>query len=563
MPEQPRKRRYKKWIITAFAVVAIILAILLVVVNRFVEPMLRDRLHTLIIQGSDSLYTYELGDLNANFFGGNVEVENLQIRIDSTRYNQLKRSNDLPALTMQLDLQRGYIKGLGVFSLLFGKRIDIGEIGSRQADIKLSRHVRSNDTVPRQSTPLWKAIQPDIKKIKIDRVNLAGLKMLYRNADTAESVKLQFDRFDASITDVRVDSVSAFDTSRIGLVKSFSIRFNDIKFRTPDSSAKMKAEWINYSSETKVLEIEDFKVQPTLEDKESFYKAVQSQKAMEVIEFDKMRFTGLRLERYLHNNVIEADSLVLQRPQVSIYIDKSMPPKFESKIGTYPHQRLLKADASIIIKHLAITGAELKYTERSPKTMQEGSLQLKDVSVSAQNITNDYYAIAKNPFCNAQMKGNILESTPIEVNFKFYLDSANGRFDANGTVGAVNAAQLNKLALPLANANLQSFNVQQLQFSLTAEDFEAKGNVRMRYSNLALVLRKTDEETGVTTTNKFLTKLLNKFVLHPSNPGADGVERTATNVRVMRLTDKAFFGLIWQTIFSGMQDIMMKSGRYQ
>jgi len=32
---------------------------------------------------------------------------------------------------------------------------------------------------------------------------------------------------------------------------------------------------------------------------------------------------------------------------------------------------------------------------------------------------------------------------------------------------------------------------------------------------------------------------------------------------VLRLTDKAFFGLLWQTIFAGMQNIMMKSGRYQ
>jgi len=562
-PATTRKRKYRRWAIIGLLAAFVLVSIFLVLVNRFVEPLLKDRLHTLIVQGSDSLYTYKLHDLRANFFGGNVEVENLQIRIDSNRFNQLKQQNALPPLTMQLDLQKGYLKGLGVFSLLFGKKIEIREIGSRQADIKLSRHIRPRDTVRQEREPLWKAIQPKIKKIGIDRIKLDGVKMLYRNADTAESVKLQFDRFDATFNDVRIDSASSYDTSRIGFVKSFNMRFNDIKFRTPDSSAKMKAEWITYSSETRVLEVVDFKVQPTREDKESFYKAANMQKAMEVIQFNRMRFTGLRLERFIHNNVIEADSLVIQKPDISIYVDKSMPPTFESKVGHYPHQRLLKANASINIRHLSIVDAGLRYTEKSPKTMNEGTLVLKDINLTANNVTNDYYAIARNPVCTAQLKGKILETTPVEIQFRFYLDSANGRFDASGSVGSASAAQLNKLAVPLANTHLQAFNIQQLQFQVSGEDFEARGRVRMRYSNLSLVLQKRDEATGENKTNRFLTKLLNKFVLHPSNPGPDGVERTAENVRVMRLTDKAFFGLLWQTIFAGMQNIMMKYGRYQ
>jgi hypothetical protein len=324
----------------------------------------------------------------------------------------------------------------------------------------------------------------------------------------------------------------------------------------------MKAEWISYSSENRWLEIQDFKIQPMIKEKEEFYKAVNAQKAMEVIEYEKLRFTGLRLERFIHNNIIEADSLVVEKPSVSIYLDKSMPPHFESKIGQYPHQRLLKASAAINIKHLVVNGAKLAYTEKNPKTKQEGTLELSNINLTAQNVTNDYLAIAKNPVCIANAKGNILGNVPIEVGFTFYLDSANGRFDVKGKVGAVNASMLNGLSTSLANVQLQAFNMKQLQFNLAIEDFEARGSVRMLYDRLAMVLRKTDEETGETTTNKFLTKLLRKFVLNPSNPGPDGVERTATNIRVMRLTDKAFFGLIWQTIFTGMQDIMMKSGRY-
>src|SRR5438874_13777265 len=110
---------YRKILIIAGAVLLALFIVLLIFVNRFIEPILKDRIHTLIVQGSDSLYTYKLGKLKANFFGGNVEIRDLQIDIDSARYEQLRKANALPSLTMQLSLQRGHIKGLGIFDLLF------------------------------------------------------------------------------------------------------------------------------------------------------------------------------------------------------------------------------------------------------------------------------------------------------------------------------------------------------------------------------------------------------------------------------------------------------------
>ena len=187
----------------------------LIFVDNFVEPMLRKRIHTLIIEGSDSLYTYKLGGINANFFGGNVEVENLQINTDSNRYEILRRKNALPSLTMQLELGRGQLRGISVISLLLGNKVRIEEIISKEADIRLSRHVQSGGNEFEKDEPLWKAIQPDIEGIYVKRIKLDGVKLLYRNADTAKSVKLQFDRCDALFEDIAVDSVSASDTGRI------------------------------------------------------------------------------------------------------------------------------------------------------------------------------------------------------------------------------------------------------------------------------------------------------------------------------------------------------------
>jgi hypothetical protein len=553
--------RYKRILITAGSILAGLFIILLLFVNRFIEPILKDRIHTLIIQGSDSLYTYTLGKLRANFYGGNVEVENLQIRVDSNRYEYLRKRNALPSLTMQLSLQRGRIKGVGIIDLLFGRKIRVEEIMSRHADVILSRHVRPRN-VREEKIPVWKAIQPKITSIYVGKIKLDGIKLLYKNADTSESVKLQFDRCDADFNDILIDSAAAMDTTRIGFTKEISMKFDDLKYRTSDSTYKMKAKGITYSSKNRTLEVDSFKLQPTLE-KEDFYGAANQQTSLYHIEFVKVRFVNTRLDHFIHNNVIDADSIVFEKPEVKIYSDKTLPPDFESKIGKFPQQQLLKSLSTIIVKNISFKDASLELTQKDAKTNQEGMLSLAHLSFTANNVTNDSFLIKKNPICSANFSGTIFNSSPVALNLKLYLDSANGRFDASGFAKNVSASQLNQLSVPLANVQINSCNIHDLEFNVSGEDFEATAKVRMRYNKLSITLRKTDEETGETKTKKFLTKILNRFVIWSDNPGPDGVERISQNARVARLTTESFFGLIWKAIFAGMQDVMMKAGRYE
>jgi hypothetical protein len=105
--------------------------------------------------------------------------------------------------------------------------------------------------------------------------------------------------------------------------------------------------------------------------------------------------------------------------------------------------------------------------------------------------------------------------------------------------------------------------MKRLDFTMQGDDFGATSDVTMWYDNLFVVLQKQDEETGAVKTKKFMTKLLNKFTIYDSNPGPGGVLRKATGVQRSRLSSQPFFGLVWKSIFTGMQGVMLKSGRYE
>ena len=551
------KKRARKWIVYSVLFIILLTGFLIVLAERYVEPLLKDKLHTFIIEGSDSLYTYSLGDLDATFFGGSVKLKNLQINVDSARFLQLKETYTLPSVTLELDLVKAELKNIKILALLLNKRISIGEIMSKDANIRLTRHYQKRDN--RERKPLWKLLKPKINSIAIDRVDLNGVKLLYNNADTSESLKLQFDTCFGLFSHILIDSTSAQDKTRVGYAKDVSLKFRDLKFRSADSMSKLKAEVISYSSKDKLFEIVDFKMQPTLKDKEAYYKAIGIRKDMNVIEFTKLSFTNFQLDQFIHENVIEADSVLVFQPILSIYLDKTYPPALKSKIGNSPHQQLLKAKSLIRIKGAAIKGAKFTYIEKGEKTKKEGTLSFANLNAHISNITNDSLLIKQNHKCIANIKGNILGKGLIETNFTFYLDSLNGSFHVDGTIKNIQAADLNVLSKPLGNMDLRSFNMPYLNFAVDGNDHQARGQVQMRYNNLFVVLLKTDKETGITKTNDFLTKILNKYTFQNENPGPNGVARTAKRAVQYRLTTQSFFGLIWRTVFGGMQTIMMNS----
>ncbi len=535
--------------------VLLLFVALVVFLSKFyVEPVLRKRLQTLIVDGSDGLYVYSLGKLDVNFFGGRVSVHDLHVSVDSNKYNLLKKAREIPSMVVELDVQRANINGIGIFSLLFGKKVIIDEISSKDANVRLNRYLNRKDTaagVATEKLPLWKAIQPHLKEVTVNKIRLDGIRFLYKNQEGSEG-KLQFDRCDAQFENIRIDSAAVTDTSRMGYVENFSFKLNDLKFRTTDSTYKLKAEWITYNSANRLLEVDSFKLQPTIKDPDE--RSDSMRKSWYTVTFDKVSFMGLRLDRYLRLNRAEADSVVFQHPTLAVYQDKKGQKSYTSKIGKYPHQLLLKANAVIGIQKFIARNMQIAVTEKHADTREEGTINLEDINLTVSNIVNDPALIRRNPIATAEASGKIIGS-PIRAAFRFYLDSAEGRFDINGSISQVSAAQINPISTRLANIEVPSVQISSVQFFVRGQDYEATSDVQMVYNDLSLIFRKRDEETGEIATRKFLTKILNRYAIHPSSNGA----RKAEAVRTARLTTQSFFGIVWKAVFEGMQRIMLRT----
>jgi hypothetical protein len=549
-----RKRANRVFLGFIIFLVVLILAVQLFL-NRYLVSIVHKRLESLIIKGSDSLYRFKEGKLSVNFLAGKVEVENLQIRVDSTQYKLLERAKALPVLTFELDIPRVVVEGIDILPLLVSSRFKINDIITSDANVQLSRHFRNTGEQTAQSEPLWKSIRNDIKQIVIKKLLLDSVKISYTNADSARAFRWQFDNCSASLENIRVDSIGQTDSNRIMFTKNVGIIFNDVRLRTVDSLYRITAGKVFYTSEKRQLNVQQFAIEPSM-NREEFYTKLGKQKDMLTLRIAKLDFDNFKLQRFISNNELVADIANIQHPEVSDYFDRTMPEIPENKLGRYPPQLLLNASISIRIKKINVEDGQFIYTELDNKNLGEGKIVMSNINGTINNVTNNPSDIKINPECIADLSAKA-QSSSIHAKFDFHLNGNDGGFSIAGSIKNADGSELNSVTIPLAKTRIESLRMHEMEFTIEGNEQMATGNMRMLYNDLRVQLNKEDPVTGTLKKSKLITKLLTKLTLRSDNPLGREPEKIAKDVKYIRDPHKSFFAIVWRTMFACMQVIAM------
>nr|MBA2746493.1 hypothetical protein [Flavisolibacter sp.] len=245
-------------------------------------------------------------------------------------------------------------------------------------------------------------------------------------------------------------------------------------------------------------------------------------------------------------------------PEVRVYHDRTQERNFKTKVGNYPHQLVLGASVPLHIRAIGLQNAAITYTEKSDITGLEGEVKVRDLQLYFTNLTNKPALIQKDPVMKAEGKGNILGS-PITALFNFHLDSSNGQFNVKGQVGNMKGAQLNVISVPLAQIQINSLQIHKVDFAITADDNNGYCNLDMTYNDFSITIKEISRDEGTRESRGFISKAVNRFIVYNHNP-LNGNTRVARGAKFMRLNDQSFFGMVWRSIFAGMQEIMLSSG---
>jgi hypothetical protein len=264
------------------------------------------------------------------------------------------------------------------------------------------------------------------------------------------------------------------------------------------------------------------------------------------------------LPQWISDNILTVDTINLVSPKITVYKDRTQPADMSSKYGKYPHQLLQNAPFTIRISQVHIADARVTYIEKSHDSKMEAKMVFQKLNGAVTNVTNDDDDLEKNSKCIADLRGIFMDHSPIHAIFTFHLkEAASGAFEVSADLEKLNAETLNPISLPLAQASVKTFDMQELHYYISGTEKIGTGNLRMIYKNLEVELNRKAGDDGTMKKKGLLSFLVNKLVVYPDNPIKDK-ERKALHIRIDRVPNKSFFNLVWKTLFASVKDITIR-----
>jgi hypothetical protein len=517
--------------------------------NTHKKTIIKNKLETAVREKSDGLYKIKYDSLDMDEIGGYLSISNMNLTYDSSRYLAIRKSGKEPAFLLNIQIPEISVSGVKTPRALIEK-----EISGRKLEIKNPviniMYTNLKDTarsLPQQE--IYEQILGNLNLIQADTVLVTGAQITTSNHATKKTgIRLQ-DVF-ITLVNVKVDSTGNADTSRIFFAKEATVSCGKLTLPSANKLYDYSVTDLSVNSVSRLFRIKNFRVIPALNE-EAFVNALPTQDDRFDISISNIEIQNINLPLLFEEKII-ADNLLIPAMSLKIYRDLEKPRDTKNRLGTYPQQLLHTIPVTFRVKKVVVTNGVLEYKEKSSVTRQSGKVRFNDINLTLTNVTNDKKAIAANQVMTATMGAKFLGKTPLKASWKFYHLHPKGRFDLEGSLGAIEGSSLNSLTEPMGPATIEKGRFNGAEFNLQGHDYGIDGSVKLLYEDLKVAMLEKDQGSDELD-KKSLTSFLANLIVKNSNPKRNDPVRVA-QVHLERDMNHSIFYLIWKAFFKGIKE---------
>ena len=519
----------------------------IVVWNVYKRRIVKDTVSQTVSEKTNNLYNVRTGKLDIDEVAGNLTVNNLQLDPDSTIYNQLVRMDDAPSVLVKIHIPSLTVEGIKTPRALLNSEIDGRKVMIHSPRIDLFFTGKGKDSL--KSVPdkeVYRQILGNLALIKLDTLSVVNATLVTHDWKTGDT-RMQFDSVSIDLFRIAVDSLHDKDTTRILFAEQVTVKCKKARWTSRNKLYNYEVREIDLNSGERKLGVSRFVIDPTLPEQQFLQQFKYANDRFDV-DLQRISLANLNVPLLLQGEV-QADALVSNKSSLRIYRDLAYPHDGKNRVGTYPHQLVMKLPFDVHIKKASFNNSFIEYKERNGKSEKSGKVSFHQVNLQVTNLTSFRKQMADKPM-RLQFTAQFLNKAPVKALINFY--SSNGKFNIEGTMGSMPATAVNELTEPMGLATIETGTLKSLHFNFTGNDYAADGTLTLLYDDLKISLLKKDTVDN-TLNKKKLASMLANIQVKNANPGKKGEIRQAT-VHYDRNVHKSFFNLVWKTIFTGVKE---------
>lgn len=550
----------RRTIIVFSSIVILVISLSIVYWNKVKKKIVKDKLETILANKTKGLYKIEYNQLQLDEIAGTLSISGISLFFDSTIVTTLKGTVDEPAVLIKLFIPQLQVTGVSTPKALLGQEIKGKRLEILNPTIELIYTPGKNDSsIHIPTNRLYEQVLENFTQINIEQILLVNGKLVSRD-QKADDTSAVLEGVSLTLNQFTINKENPPALSAIFFSDSWVSSINSIVWYQREGFYKYKVEGIKSNSDSASVYINKFSLLPLLSET-AFMDKANAQVDRLDISLENILLSNINFDKLFVESLV-ADSLSIEKTMVKVYKDFSRPRDQVNRVGTFPHQLLLKIPFTIKINRATIRDGYVEYKQFTPKTGEKARLFFTRVLMAINNITNDSVAISKNNTCRADVACLFLDKVKLKTSFSFNLASSNGRFSIDARLAGFNAGLLNKITQPLAATKIERGRIEGASMQINGSDYKGHATVSLKYDNLKIaVMEKRQNHKGLS--KKPLVSFAANAIIKNSNPGNNGNLRI-TKGEFDRDTNRGFFNLVWRSLYVAIAEtigITAKSNR--
>lgn len=261
-----------------------------------------------------------------------------------------------------------------------------------------------------------------------------------------------------------------------------------------------------------------------------------------------VRASGLNL-RALRDGRIDMDGFVLDRPKLTLYVDRQgMPLEHARPAVRMPHEVLLASGRRIRIDTIRVVDGDISYSERSRTGVRPGIFRFADLNANLESVNND--GTQREHPCVIDVHTRLADSGPLHATFKYDLSSPKLRMSYHAVIGKMDGLSLNDLLVNLNGIRVNAGTIDATTVDIKVDGDMAAGTMKLLYHGLKFeVVDKDSHEQGM---RDHVVTWMQNWQTHSSNPKDDDDPATVITLNRKRAPHVSLVKFVWETVREGL-----------
>jgi hypothetical protein len=515
--------------------------------------LLRDDLTRNVARMTEGLYSLEFGNLTISLLTGYASLDDITLRLNSGRLNELYRVDSLPQYYGSIQIKSVNLEGVNFMYRNWKKKelhfrhIHIIEPQLTIIDNAEGIPIRQRkDTVKkvRNKSP-YEMIAPYLNIISVSDIKLENGNVRFCSENKTDTTDVRLKNINFEAENFRIDSLS-YQRSLFLYSENFQLSIDTTKISLPGRLYTLNSNKIALNLKDSLLKIENIALTSRVPQWDFAYKDPEHSDWSD-LRVGSVELKNFRLQKLVKEKSLLLDSLLVSDVYFSNYKNQKIPTAHH--IVPMVYEAVQKFPLPFQIHYVKASNVNVLYEEMPQNGTDPGAIRFTDMEGIFDGFTNIVSSHTQTNKLTAS--GKLMNRGAIHAELYFPVDSTYDVVNIKGKLGTMDMIALNKIIEPLAPARIKSGFIQGMDFNITGGKEKATIDMCLLYNDLSVQIllpagKDHRAESGIVS-------LLANGVLNRNNPDP-GKEPRRIRTEHIRDPYHSAFNYLWKIYLAGLSE---------